>query len=96
MIRRIVKMDFEKRHVEEFLKLFDQNKNKIKSQEGCYELKLLRDVREGGIIFTSSLWADEQSLDNYRKSELFKVVWSQTKQLFCNKPEAWSCWEEVV
>ena len=29
-------------------------------------------------------------LENYRNSELFDTVWSFTKKLFNNKPEAWS------
>ena len=35
-------------------------------------------------------WESEEDLENYRKSELFTEVWDFTKQLFNDKPEAWS------
>ena len=42
------------------------------------------------IFFTYSYWNDEQDLENYRKSELFKTVWAKTKMFFNDKPLAWS------
>ena len=32
----------------------------------------------------------ENDLENYRKSALFDKVWTFTKKLFNDKPEAWS------
>ncbi len=96
MIRRIVKMSFQLNRLEDFFTLFEKNKSLIKSQEGCFELKLLKDQLESGIVFTSSLWSDEVSLNNYRKSEVFKRIWPETKKLFKDRPEAWSCREDVV
>jgi len=42
------------------------------------------------VFFTYSYWNDESDLENYRKSELFKNIWSATKKNFSAKPEAWS------
>jgi heme-degrading monooxygenase HmoA len=42
------------------------------------------------VFFTYSYWETEQDLENYRNSELFDTVWSFTKKLFNDKPEAWS------
>jgi heme-degrading monooxygenase HmoA len=39
---------------------------------------------------TYSHWTGEEALDNYRHSELFRVTWAKTKQLFADRPEAWS------
>jgi quinol monooxygenase YgiN len=36
---------------------------------------------------TISQWIDEASLNEYRKSKLFGVIWPATKKLFASKPE---------
>jgi len=42
------------------------------------------------VFFTYSYWKTEEDLENFRKSDLFKNVWSKTKPFFNAKPEAWS------
>ncbi|HHH53644.1 MAG TPA: antibiotic biosynthesis monooxygenase, partial [Bacteroidetes bacterium] len=76
--------------VDEFLKIFDQSKNKIASVEGIEELQLIRDKDNKSVFFTISKWRDESYLEQYRNSELFKNTWAKTKVLFNDKPEAWS------
>ena len=83
-------MSFENSKIEDFLENFNQNKEKIRSFEGCNLLKLLRDKNSRNIFFTYSYWDSEAHLETYRNSELFKSVWAKTKVLFNNKPEAWS------
>jgi heme-degrading monooxygenase HmoA len=39
---------------------------------------------------TYSIWENTDALENYRKSDLFKEVWSQTKMLFAAPAQAWS------
>jgi quinol monooxygenase YgiN len=90
MIVRIVKMTFEPSKTEAFQELFDQNKEKIRGFEGCSFLELYRDKNRGNIFFTYSYWENEDALENYRTSALFKEVWSETKKMFSDKPEAWS------
>ena len=90
MLIRIVKMTFEPAQVEAFQILFDTYKDRIKGSEGCHRLKLLRDNSSPNIFFTYSEWDNEESLNKYRYSDLFKTVWSQTKVLFSAKAEAWS------
>ena len=92
---RIVKMTFEPSKVEGFKKMFDQNKEKIRGFEGCSFLELYQDVNHKHIFFTYSYWENEEALERYRHSELFKGVWKQTKQGFSAKPEAWSVSREV-
>jgi heme-degrading monooxygenase HmoA len=57
---------------------------------GCMHVELLKEVKEGQIYFTRSIWHHENDLNNYRNSELFKGVWTDTKALFDAKPEAWT------
>ena len=90
MFVRIVKMGFQEDKIEEFLANFEENKSKIRGFEGCKFLELYRDKDNTNRFFTYSYWKDEESLENYRHSELFKKVWANTKVLFNEKPEAWS------
>lgn len=90
MFVRIVKMSFEPSKVEEFLNHFEINKIAIRNFEGCQFLELYRDKNQNNVFFTYSFWDKEKDLEHYRQSDLFKVVWSQTKPLFNAKPEAWS------
>ncbi|WP_299781367.1 antibiotic biosynthesis monooxygenase family protein [uncultured Formosa sp.] len=90
MFVRIVKLSFEPSKVDKFLNIFNLNKSKIRNFKGCEFLELYRDKEHDNIFFTYSYWADEQDLHNYRHSDLFASVWTDTKQLFNNKPEAWS------
>lgn len=90
MIKRIVKMEFSSENINTFKKLFKSNKDKILSFEGCHSVTLLNDVNSETIFFTYSIWQTENHLNQYRKSETFKGIWSKTKPLFSNKAKAWS------
>lgn len=96
MIIRIVKMSFKPEKVSEFLKIFDESKQLIRNMPGCTHLELLNDVNEKNIFFTYSYWESENDLNNYRKSDVFIKVWTQTKVLFITKAEAWSVEQKVV
>lgn len=83
-------MSFKKESVKDFLKVFDESKNKIRNFPGCNHLELLKDYHDPTIFSTYSIWEDDKALDNYRHSELFKGVWAETKALFKDKPQAFS------
>ena len=90
MFVRIVKMSFEPSKVEEFLAHFEIHKSQIRAFEGCQFLELYKDRNQNHVFFTYSFWDSEYNLERYRQSELFKNVWSKTKPLFNDKPEAWT------
>lgn len=90
MFIRIVKMRFEEDKIEAFLENFNQVKEKIRGFEGNQHLELYQDKNDARIFFTYSFWETETHLENYRHSKLFKEVWSYTKKMFSDKPEAWS------
>lgn len=90
MFVRIVKMGFHEDKVEAFLNNFEQVKQDIRNYPGNRFLELYRDKNNPNVFFTYSYWEDEADLENYRNSELFTEVWAFTKQLFSQKPEAWS------
>ena len=90
MLVRIVKMSFDPSKITLFLANFENVKNNIRTFEGCQFLELYQDQNQPNIFFTYSYWEDEKALNAYRNSELFKKVWSETKILFNNKPQAWS------
>lgn len=90
MFIRIVKMRFQEDKIEDFLENFHLVKKQIRSFKGNKKLELYQDKNDSRIFFTYSFWKNEEDLENYRHSELFKEVWSYTKTLFSDKPEAWS------
>ena len=88
MIVRLVKLTFQTHHVDEFLDLFGQKKDLIRQFPGCRYLQLLQ--ADAQTFFTISHWDDENALDNYRHSELFRATWAKTRILFAAPPRAWS------
>lgn len=96
MLIRIVRMTFQEDNVDDFLKVFEASKEKIKGFEGCEHLELHKDYHAPNIFSTYSIWVNDAALDNYRHSELFKGVWKQTKPLFKEKPVAFSNRRHIV
>jgi len=90
MFVRIVKMSFHEEKIFHFLENFEVIKQKIRNASGNRLLELYQDKTDPCIFFTYSYWETEQDLENYRNSELFFEIWSDTKKLFNKKPEAWS------
>ena len=90
MIIRIVKMTFDHRKVDDFIRIFSEAQHKIEAFPGCKGVDLTRDVLQSNIFMTISIWDSLASLDNYRQSELFKSTWAETKLLFSERPDAWS------
>ena len=90
VIRRIVRMSFHPENSDAFEEIFWLSRSKILARDGCLEVLLLQDVKEKNVYFTHSVWKDEESLNSYRKSELFGSVWPATKKLFNEKAQAWS------
>jgi heme-degrading monooxygenase HmoA len=83
-------MHFTEAGVDEFLEIFNQNKNAIRNFPGCSHLQLLKDHHDTNCYTTLSHWDNITSLDNYRKSELFGRVWGRVKTLFSERSQAFS------
>lgn len=90
MLIRIVRMTFEESKMDQFLEIFNSSKKKIRSFPGCHHLELWRDHDHPNVFVTFSKWKDQESLNNYRNSDLFGDVWVDTKKLFKDKPVAFS------
>ena len=90
MFTRIVKMEFETETIPAFLSNFEKVKSQIRNFPGCTFLELYRDKTNSNIFFTYSRWENENYLENYRNSELFRNVWTTTKKHFRSKAQAWS------
>ena len=96
MLIRYVRMTFQEDKVADFLKIFDESKEKIRAMRGCEYLELMRDINQPAVFMTHSHWISEDDLNNYRDSELFKSTWAKTKVLFAEKPMAFSVESVVV
>lgn len=83
-------MTFKPEAVEAFQDVFQNNKENIRSFEGCQHLELYQDLNDKTIFFTYSYWKSESHLNAYRHSALFAEVWKATKAGFSQKAEAWS------
>jgi quinol monooxygenase YgiN len=90
MITRIVKLEFQEDKVNDFLRFFDTIKNIVNEFPGCYGMKLYQDIDRPNIIMTYSHWDNQESLNKYRNSEQFGMIWPTIKPWFNAKPEAWS------
>jgi len=90
MIKRIVKLTFHPEKIEDFKAIFEESKHKIRARKGCHHLELWQGTQAPNIFFTYSFWTNEDELNAYRHSDLFKATWAKTKVLFNDKPEAWS------
>jgi len=83
-------MHFTEAGVDEFLQIFNKHKEAIRNFPGCSHLQLLKDAEDETIYTTLSHWDKEESLENYRKSELFGQVWGRVKTLFAERTQAFS------
>lgn len=96
MLIRYVRMTFQQDKVADFLKIFDESKEKIRAMKGCEYLELMRDINQPSVFMTHNHWLSEDDLNNYRDSALFKSVWAETKALFAGKPMVFSVESIVV
>jgi heme-degrading monooxygenase HmoA len=90
MLIRIVRMHFTEAGVEEFLDIFQHNKEAIRHFPGCTHLQLLRVADDPLCYTTLSHWQGPADLENYRKSDLFASVWGRVKTLFAERTQAFS------
>ncbi len=96
MLIRIVRMHFTQAGVEQFLQIFDENKQAIRDVKGCSHLQLLRDIHDPLTYTTLSHWDNAESLELYRNSDLFKRVWGRVKTLFSERSQAYSLEKYIV
>ena len=89
-LTRIVKMVFQPDRISQFIQLFDLKKQLIRTFPGCEHLELWQDIYDARIFFTYSRWSTEAALEAYRQSSFFLETWQATRQLFDEKPEAWT------
>jgi len=96
MIKRIVRMQFRKKKVPQFLEIFRENCEAIRAFEGCVYLELLQDAEDPETYFTLSVWQSVEALAAYRNSEIFKGTWKRTKKLFRKDAKVWSLTSYIV
>ncbi len=84
-------MTFREEAVQSFVAdVFESSKAHIRAFEGCRHMELLQHKSRPNILFTLSIWEDEDALNAYRASALFADTWAKTKALFAEKAEAWT------
>lgn len=88
-------MEFQEDKVDTFLEIFRTYMDQIRSFPGVHRLELHRDAAQANVFYTYSLWDEEESLNTYRYSDLFRSVWPHTKALFAAPPQAFSLKKEI-
>lgn len=81
-------MTFRPEAVDDFLTLFHDAAERIRSFEGCRHLELWQDADHPHVFTTYSLWSDATALERYRQSALFRSAWKPAKALFALPPKA--------
>jgi heme oxygenase (mycobilin-producing) len=89
-------MHFTEAGVGEFLEIFRNNMTAIRAFEGCDHLELMKDIDDPLTYTTLSYWKDAESLEKYRKSELFGGVWGSVKTLFSERSQAFTLEKYIV
>jgi quinol monooxygenase YgiN len=90
MIIRLVKLSFREEKIPEFIALFREAEENIRSFPGCEGLFFYRDINNSHVFFTYSIWKTESDLAFYRTSPLFLTIWQLIKPYFSAPAEAWS------
>ncbi len=88
MLTRIVRMEFSSEGEKEFLLFFHKIQEDIRAFPGCLDLALHRDINRPRVLYTLSIWENEEALERYRNSSFFGEVWPKTKRLFAKKAVA--------
>jgi len=87
---RLVRMTLRPDARAAFLDHFDAAAPRIRAFDGCRRLELWEGRRFPNVCTTFSLWDDEDALDRYRESALFRETWRAVKPLFAAPPVAHS------
>ena len=90
MLIRIVRLTLAPRHVSDFHTHFETVAPRIRQFEGCEHLELWTDATYPNVVITHSHWTDDDALQAYRESEVFRSAWAAVKPLFAARPEAFS------
>ena len=93
MILRIVKMNVNSSHVDDFASVFQSVKPRILTQEGCLSVRLFHDAESPNVIFTVSRWTSVEALDAYRSTSFFQDTWMKVKVFFDGPTQVWSLLE---
>lgn len=96
MITRIVRLTIAPEKMGDFLARFNATYSAIRNFKGCSHLRLYEDTDQPNVMITYSHWDNEQSLEDYRNSDLFKATWSEVKPMFAAAPLAFSMNEIVA
>lgn len=75
---------------DDFESVFSGARSKIASFNGCQELRMLKAIDSTGVYTTVSTWTNQDALEQYRQSDLFKKTWSTVKPMFTARAVAYS------
>lgn len=90
MLHRIVRMEFSTETKALFIETFYKKQPLIEAFEGCQSVQLMEDHESEMVLYTSSIWDKNESLQKYRNSAMFAETWKYVKPMFTSKAQAFS------
>lgn len=90
MLVRLVRMHLREDALDAFLALFERTAPRIRAAPGCRHLDLWQHTDDPTRVATHSHWDDAAALDAYRRSDLFRTTWAETKTYFAARADAQS------
>jgi len=63
MITRFVKLTFTQEHIEDFIQIWQDSREKIAAFEGCHFVEMHQARVPANVCFTHSIWDSEEALN---------------------------------
>lgn len=90
MITRITKFQIKPELSLEFKAFMRQFKDELMSTEGCRHFDVLKDKEDDQQLLMFMIWKDNTFLEDFRKSDLNKIMVSKLKNFSIKEPSNWT------
>ncbi|MBE9467115.1 MAG: antibiotic biosynthesis monooxygenase [Bacteroidetes bacterium] len=90
MITRIIKFRIAPANTDVFKQFIALIKKDFSTIKGCKNREILNDKEDKDVYFMYTIWESEFKLNQYRKSELNKTLWTKLNQWSVKEPQAWT------
>jgi len=90
MITRIIKFKIEPVNADDFKQFIASIKDDFSTIKGCKNMEILNDKEDKDVYFMYTIWDTEFKLNQYRKSEINKTLWSKLQEWSKKEPQAWT------
>jgi quinol monooxygenase YgiN len=90
MITRITKFQINPELHNQFSEFMNQFRDELNSVEGCKHFDVLQDKESEHNMFMFMIWENDEFLDQFRKSELNKILKNKIENVSKEEPVSWT------